>query len=88
VAIRFPRGGIGLVIGLSLVVFTIYYVGLIGGEELGDRGVVPPFLAMWAANLLFTGVGLFGLTLARRPGHSASGGDWSDIRDALLGWLG
>jgi len=87
VAIRFPRGGIGLVIGLSIVVFTIYYVGLIGGEELGDRGVVSPFFAMWAANVLFTAVGVFGLTLASRPGHSASGGDWADVRAALFGWM-
>ena len=87
VAIRFPRGGIGLVIGLSIVVFTIYYVGLIGGEELGDRGVVSPFLAMWAANLLFASIGVFGLTLAQRPGHSASGGDWADVRAALFGWM-
>ena len=86
VAIRFPRGGIGLVIGMSLVVFTIYYVGLIGGEELGNRGLVSPFFAMWTANLLFAVVGGFGLALARRPGHSASGGDWADVRDALLGW--
>ncbi len=36
-AIRYPRGGVGLVIGTSLAVFSVYYVGLIGGEELGDR---------------------------------------------------
>ena len=88
VAIRFPRGGIGLVIGMSLVVFTIYYIGLIGGEELGDRGVVSPFFAMWTANLLFAAVGLVGLALARRPGHSISGGagDWADLKGALLRW--
>jgi lipopolysaccharide export system permease protein len=34
-AIRFPRGGVGLVIGTSLAVFSIYYVGLIGGEATG-----------------------------------------------------
>ncbi|HXQ29965.1 MAG TPA: LptF/LptG family permease [Gemmatimonadales bacterium] len=87
IAIRFPRGGIGLVIGVSLVVFTIYYVGLIGGEELGNRRVVSPFFAMWTANVLFSGVGLVGLALARRPGQSISGGDWADLRASLLGWL-
>lgn len=87
IAIRFPRGGIGLVIGVSLVVFTIYYVGLIGGEELGNRRVVSPFFAMWTANVLFSGVGLVGLALARRPGQSVSGGDWADLRAGLLGWL-
>jgi lipopolysaccharide export system permease protein len=87
IAIRFPRAGIGLVLGVSLAVFTVYYVGLIGGEELGDRGVVSPFFAMWTANVLFTGIGLLGLALARRPGASISGGDWTDLRNGLFGWL-
>ena len=39
-ALRFPRGGMGLVIGGGLVVFSIYYVGLIAGESLGNRGIV------------------------------------------------
>src|SRR5439155_17766793 len=34
VALRFQRGGVGLVIGMSVAVFTVYYVGLIAGEEL------------------------------------------------------
>jgi len=87
VAIRFPRGGIGLVIGMSLAVFTIYYIGLIGGEELGDRGTVSPFFAMWTANLLFAAAGLLGLALTRRPAHSVSGGDWADIKSALGRWV-
>jgi len=87
VAIRFPRGGVGLVIGTSLAVFSIYYVGLIGGEELGDRLVVSPFLAMWTPNLIFTVVGLGLLWVVRREGSTAQGGDWDDLKHALLGWL-
>ena len=48
IALRFPRGGVGLVIGVSLLVFALYYVGLIGGESLANEGYVPPFWAMWA----------------------------------------
>lgn len=86
VAIRFPRGGVGLVIGMSLAVFTIYYVGLIGGEELGDRLIVSPFLAMWTPNLILTALGVLGLWLVRRGGHSAHGGDWEDLKDLLFRW--
>ena len=86
VAIRFPRGGVGLVIGTSLAVFSIYYVGLIGGEELGDRLVVSPFLAMWTPNLIFTVVGLALLWIVRREGSTAHGGDWDDLKHALFGW--
>ena len=58
IALRFPRGGVGLVIGVSLGVFAIYYVGLIAGESLADRAFLTPFWAMWAANVILT---------ARRP---------------------
>jgi hypothetical protein len=87
VALRFPRGGVGLVIGTSVVVFAIYYIGLIGGEDLGDRLILSPFLAMWTPNLIFCVVGLVGLWIVRSEGSPARGGDWSDVRQLLLGWL-
>jgi lipopolysaccharide export system permease protein len=86
-AIRFPRGGVGLVIGTSLAVFSVYYVGLIGGEEFGDRLIVSPFLAMWAPNIIFLIVSLPLLWTVGRAGSSAHGGDWQDMKRALLAWL-
>src|SRR5712692_364476 len=84
VALRFQRGGVGLVIGMSVGVFTVYYVGLIAGEELGDRLIVSPFLAMWTPNLIFATAGVFGLWRIRKPGNAPHGGDWSDIFDPAL----
>jgi lipopolysaccharide export system permease protein len=86
-AIRFPRGGVGLVIGTSLAVFSIYYVGLIGGEELGDRLIVSPFLAMWTPNIIFVIAGGALLWMVRREASTAQGGDWDDLRQALFGWM-
>jgi lipopolysaccharide export system permease protein len=86
-AIRFPRGGVGLVIGTSLAVFSIYYVGLIGGEELGDRLIVSPFLAMWTPNIILGIVALLLLWTTRRGGSTAQGGDWDDLKQALFGWI-
>ncbi len=83
VALRFPRGGVGLVIGMSLIVFTVYYVGLIGGEELGNRMIVSPFFAMWTPNVVFGVLGLVGVWQMRREGGSGRGGGWSDVWDAL-----
>ena len=57
IALRFPRGGVGLVIGVSLLVFALYYVGLIGGESLANDGLVPPFWAMWGTNVILTSSG-------------------------------
>ncbi|WP_419165323.1 LptF/LptG family permease [Candidatus Palauibacter sp.] len=58
IAVRFPRGGVALVVGVSLVCFGAYYVFLIVGEDLSDRLWVSPLWAMWAPNILF---GLFGM---------------------------
>ena len=44
--------------GVSFAIFGIYYVGLIGGETLADKGYMPPWLAMWAANLQADGLAL------------------------------
>ena len=74
-ALRFPRGGVGLVIGVSLVVFALYYVGLIAGESLADRDKLPPSVSMWAANIIFTLVGLYLLARMEREGGTARGGD-------------
>src|SRR5207253_9725992 len=84
IALRFQRGCVGLVLGVSVAVFTIYYIGLIGGEELGDRLILSPFFAMWTPNVIFATAGLFGLWRIRKPGNSPHGGDWSDL---LPGWV-
>ena len=54
--------GATLSISLSLVFFFAYWIFLIGGERLADRGFVSPGAAMWAPNLFF---GLLGLLLVR-----------------------
>ena len=56
------RRGTAVSVGISLVFFWIYWMFLIGGEELADRGFIPPAVSMWAPNLLF---GLMGLYLTR-----------------------
>ena len=87
VALRFPRGGVGLVLGVSLGVFALYYVGLIGGEELADRGILSPFWAMWATNVLFTLVGLVLLVRMGKEGATARGGDMGELVDQLKIWV-
>ncbi|MEO7966378.1 MAG: LptF/LptG family permease [Gemmatimonadaceae bacterium] len=80
-ALRFPRGGVGLVIGVSLGVFALYYVGLIAGEALADRGILSPFWAMWAANILFTAVGVVLLSRIELTSSNSRGGDLSEFLD-------
>ncbi len=68
IAVRFRRGGVGLVVGVSLGVFCLYYVALIGGEKLADRQFLSPALAMWSPNILFGLIGIGGFFQARRAG--------------------
>ncbi len=68
IGVRFARGGIGMVIGVSLGVFCVYYVGLIAGEELADRTIISPFWAMWAPSVLFGAAGCVILYLVSRSG--------------------
>jgi lipopolysaccharide export system permease protein len=82
-ALRFPRAGIGLVIGGGLAVFSIHYVGLTAGESLADRGLVSPWLAMWTPNIVLTVLGILGLIRVSRESGSTRGGDFQEILDAL-----
>lgn len=78
-ALRFPRGGVGLVLGISIVAFALYYIGLIGGETLADRGIVSPFVAMWGANMVFAAIGLVLIMRMGREAGSARGSDWREL---------
>ena len=88
IAVRFPRGGVGLVLGVSLLVFALYYVGLIGGEALANNGYLPPIWAMWGTNVILTVVGLVLLFRMGREAGSGRGGDWGDRWDAIRARFG
>jgi lipopolysaccharide export system permease protein len=82
-ALRFPRGGIGLVIGGGLLVFSIHYIGLTAGESLADRGHVAPWLAMWAPNIVLTILGVLGLLWVSKESGSTRGGDFREMIEGL-----
>jgi len=50
--------GAAVSVAVSLVFFFAYWMFLIGGEELADRGYVAPALAMWAPNVVFGALGV------------------------------
>ena len=47
------KGGFSVSILLSFGFFLIYYLMLIGGEELADRNKVPALICMWSPNAIF-----------------------------------
>jgi LPS export ABC transporter permease LptG/LPS export ABC transporter permease LptF len=53
------RGGKASGFALSIAVIIVYYVLLNNGEEAARFGRIPPWLAMWAPNLLLAVGGVF-----------------------------
>ena len=68
IAVRYRQGGISMVVGASFLVFTAYYIALIGGENLADQRLLKPFWAMWSPNVLFLVIGIALFFRARRAG--------------------
>jgi lipopolysaccharide export system permease protein len=87
IALRFPRGGVGLTIGVSLLVFALYYICLIAGESLGKRGLMPPVISMWLANVIFAALALVLLSKMGREGSTARGGDMKEMFDSVRSWV-
>jgi lipopolysaccharide export system permease protein len=83
IALRFPRGGVGLVIGVSLGVFALYYVALIAGESAANAGYLPPVVAMWAANAIFGAAGLALLARMGQEGATSRGGDMGELMEGV-----
>jgi lipopolysaccharide export system permease protein len=88
IALRFPRGGVGVVIVVSVVAFGIYYVCLIGGEALADKLLLSPFWAMWAANAIFGVIGAIMLVRSQRVGAMAATRDTTELLERVRLWLG
>lgn len=59
VGARVRRRGAAVSVGISLAFFWAYWMFLIAGEELADRGLLSPALSMWAPNLVFGALGLY-----------------------------
>jgi lipopolysaccharide export system permease protein len=56
------RGSLGAVGAYALGIFLFYWVTLVQGEKLADRGLLPPWVGMWIANVIMTGVGMWLVT--------------------------
>ena len=85
IALRFPRGGVGLTIGVSLFVFALYYVCLIAGESIAKRGLMPAVVSMWMANVIFGLLALWLLAKMGQEGSTARGGDMKEMIGTIKG---
>jgi len=87
IALRFPRGGVGLTIGVSLFVFALYYICLIAGESIAKRGLMPAVVSMWMANVIFSLLALWLLAKMGKESSTARGGDMKEMIGAIKGTI-
>ena len=78
--IRAHRGGIGVSGGLSLMFFLMYWVFLIGGEDLADRNFVHPAVSMWAPNVI---LGIMGIFLTIGSVRQTTFFQWGSLQNIL-----
>ncbi|MGH7620364.1 MAG: LptF/LptG family permease [Gemmatimonadaceae bacterium] len=86
-AVRFPRGGVGLVIGASFFTFAVYYIALTSGESLANRNFITPFWAMWADNILFLVVAAFLIARMGTERVTSRGGGMGEKMDGVRMWF-
>ena len=79
VGVRFPRGGISMVIVVSAVVISVYQYGMSTGEDWADRNLATPFWSMWSPSLVFIGIGTFLSTRIGRWTASARDSGWREL---------
>ncbi|MCB5230333.1 MAG: LptF/LptG family permease [Candidatus Cloacimonas sp.] len=59
IGMMIKSSGVGVAFTTSALIFVFYYACLVGGEQLGDKGIISPWLSMWAPNILFASIGLW-----------------------------
>jgi lipopolysaccharide export system permease protein len=68
--IKLTHGGLGVSGPLAIFFFLLYWTFLIGGEDVADRGIIVPWLAMWLPNIILSILGMFLIRHEMRS-HSA-----------------
>lgn len=59
------KGGLGLPLLLSIILFVVFHVSSMGGEKMAEKAVLAPFFGVWLPNLLLLPLGIFLLVKAR-----------------------
>lgn len=75
------RGGKSSGFSLSILIILFYYVLINNAEQWAARGQIPPWLGMWAANIILLALGIYLLSRANRDAGASSseGGVFSKV---------
>lgn len=59
------KGGLGLPLLLSIILFVVFHVASMSGEKMAEKGVLEPFVGIWLPNFILSPLGVFLLIKAR-----------------------
>lgn len=79
------KGGIGMPLVISVVLFVFFYAINLVGEKIGKEGVVPIWLGMWMSSLVLLPIGVFITYKAALDSTIISPGQ---IGSRILKWTG
>lgn len=65
-ALRMRRGSRGFGVLVSLVIFLLYYLMTLGGDQAARAGTVPPIVGAWLSTALTMAIGIFILVTRQR----------------------
>ncbi|MFW5978760.1 MAG: LptF/LptG family permease, partial [Bacteroidia bacterium] len=53
------KGGLGTPLVISILLFIIYYIISMTGENFAEKGVIPAYIGMWISSFIFLPLGIF-----------------------------
>ncbi|MBI3503132.1 MAG: LptF/LptG family permease [Bacteroidetes bacterium] len=53
------KGGLGMPVVVSVIIFILFWVIAISGEKMSKEGVLPPYIGMWMATAVILPLGIF-----------------------------
>jgi lipopolysaccharide export system permease protein len=53
------KGGLGTPLVISVIMFIIYYIISITGENFAEEGAIPAYIGMWISTAVFLPIGIF-----------------------------
>jgi lipopolysaccharide export system permease protein len=74
------KGSMGIGVTLSIFFFLLYWICLILGEDLADRRLLHPMLAMWFPNIL---IGIAGMYLTWRTVKETNVIKWDKLGEII-----
>lgn len=53
------KGGLGLPVVVSVIIFILYYIINTGGTKMGREGTIPVWVGLWASTIVLAPLGVF-----------------------------